>query len=498
MNLNIKTTINKHFSNISKTGNCNKTSETFSNSRNYNTNKSHRSKPQSMNDSMLREIMKEPLKKPTGVKTKSNSKLNLSTASKLGLNEKEWKNRIGSSTLKKPEHDPADYANTNTVITPADKLQISNSIRDRSSKAKSNIILNNKRCVITLGHEIPLPSNKYLQKNPSNGSTIEFFSNQSYTYTEREFFPTNFSNLNPNHSMSPLDSHKLTEELLDFKLANSKLKNEISILNEQIKTIKQVVTMKSDENEMIKASYKEMVDDYRKESEKARKSNSEFNSMKETINKHSLYITSIISVMTELIEMFISPRSPFALGNSYLMTRQSNTINNENISATDIDVYCSYKEDDDRRNTLIEQIQGLLVAKLNLIKRSLPNLDIEKEIERIKSWNFTKNPNESEINISNLRLSKNIIEESCSESFRKNCSNDFFDLSISNQIMSQSPKFNSAANSVYSVSAGGFTKDLIEKDRITINNDEKNAHNFLLNDSFLKDLKQSKKYLIVI
>ena len=96
-----------------------------------------------------------------------------------------------------------------------------------------------------------------------------------------------------------------------------------------------------------------------------------------------------------------------------------------------------------------------------------------------------------------MRLSKNIIEESCSESFRKNCSHDFFDLSISNHIMSQSPKFNSAANSVYSVTGTGFNinKELSEKERSVINNNEKNGDNFLLNDSFLKDLKQSTKKL---
>jgi hypothetical protein len=270
------------------------------------------------------------------------------------------------------------------------------------------------------------------------------------------------------------------------------LKNEISILNEKIKTMKQVILMKTDENEMIKSNYSEIIEEYKKESEKARKLHSEFNSMRETINKQSFHLNSIISIMTDLIEIFISSRSPYVFGNSHIMTRQSITTNNENISATDIDVYYSYNNDDDRRNTLIEQIQALLVAKLSVIKKTLPNMDIDKEIERIKSWNFFRNPNESEINISNLRLSKNIIEESCSESFRKNCSNDFFDLSISNQIMSQSPKFNSAANSVYSVSAGGFNKDLSgTKERSSINNNEKNGDNFLLNDSFLKDLKQS-------
>lgn len=468
---------------------------------------STRTKPLSMNDSMLSYMLHDQSKKQQQqhppLKTKPNSKITLSIGKVNKSSTKEQINNINNTTNSSIINDqtPTELSvNQNSMMTTSSKsikssLAQDNHNHNRSknirniSKAKPKVAFTNKKCVITLNNEIPMPTNKHLQKIPSNGSNLDVAINQSHTSTDRDAILSTSSNLKTYNS---IDSYKLTEEILEFKLNNSKLRNEISILNEKIKTLKQVIVMKTDENELIKVNYTEIIEEYKKESEKARKLLSEFNSMKETIKQQNFHLISTISIMTDLIEIFVSPRSTYALGNSHIMTRQSITTNNENISATDIDVYYSYTNDDDRRNTLVEQIQALLVAKLNVIKKSVgTNIDVEKEIERIKSWSlFIRNPNESEINISNLRLSKNIIEESYSESFRKNCSNDFFDLSISNQIMSQSPKFNSAANSVYSASAGGYNKDK-ERGCLNLNNNEKNGDNFLLNDSFLKDLKQS-------
>jgi hypothetical protein len=473
---------------------------------NNNNNFKNRSKPLSMNEAMINQIIREPNKKKHLANSKPNSKTNFSQ-SKLPKNNS--KESINNSIIDYNCSEISLTTNSNVTSMKAVKSQPSNMTPEHvrikevvpASKIKSKVVFMNKKTnVISLNHEIPLPNNRHLQKNPSNGSNLEIPSNSinqmSHTNSininnslnQKEFYITGSSDIST-RSSNTLDSIKLNEELLDYKLNNSKLKNEVSILNEKIKTLKQVIIMKTDENEMIKSNYSEIIEECKKESEKVRKIHSEYISMKDIINKQTYHLNSIISIMTELIEIFVSSKSPYAFGNSNIMTRQSITINNENASATDIDVYYSYNNDDDKRNTLIEQIQGLLVAKLSMIKRSFHNVDIDKEIEKIKMWNFTKNPNESEINISNLRISKNIIEESCSESFRKNCSNDFFDLSISNQIIPQSPKFNSAADSDYSVSVTSYKKD---KERSESNKNEKNRDNFLLNDSFLNDLKQSK------
>jgi len=472
-----------------------------------NNNFKNRPKPLSMNEAMINQIIREPNKKKNLASSKPNSKTNFSQSK---LPKKNSKESINNSTL---DYNCSEIS-LNTVGTSmkAVKSQPANMTPEHVkmkevvpvAKIKSKALFGNKKLnVISLNNEIPLPNNRHLHKNPSNGSNLEIPSNSIHQMShsnsininnltnQKEFYITGNSDVNT-RSSNTLDSIKLSEELLEYKLNNSKLKNEVSILNEKIKTLKQVIIMKTDENEMIKSNYSEIIEECKKESEKVRKIHSEYISMKDIINKQSYHLNSIISIMIELIEIFVSSKSPYAFGNSNIMTRQSITINNENVSATDIDVYYSYNNDEDKRNTLIEQIQGFLVAKLSMIKKSLHNVDIDKEIEKIKMWNFTKNANESEINISNLRISKNIIEESCSESFRKNCSNDFFDLSISNQIIPQSPKFNSAANSDYSVSVTSYNKD---KERSESIKNEKNRDNFLLNDSFLNDLKQSKNIL---
>lgn len=356
--------------------------------------------------------------------------------------------------------------------------------------------------------EMPLPSNKNLNKIPSNGLDSLASGQRGHLKTEVSISSLNtekdhqfggylhthtLNNLNSINSTGTSfksDNFKLNEELLEFKLNNSKLKNEINILNEKIKTFKQVVNMKSQENDLIRSKYSEMIEEYKIEIEKLKKVGSEHRTMCDIVNKQNTSLKSTLGIMIDLMEIFIAPRfSNTNNTNINTLTRQS--MNVENISASySIDIYDSYHNDEERRCTMIEQIQGLLVSKLNVMKKNL-GLNLDKEIERIKNWNIKATYiYNNEVSISNLKISK---QNESSESLRKMNSNDFFDLSTSNHLLGQSPKFNSVELS---------NEKKIENKK-EIDSDRNDFHNFslnkkteednqLLNDSFLKDLKQSK------
>jgi hypothetical protein len=284
------------------------------------------------------------------------------------------------------------------------------------------------------------------------------------------------------HSKFKSDNFKLNEEILEFKLANSKLKNEINILNEKISTMKKIVHMKKEENDMIRTQYTDMIEDYRKEIDKLKKINFKYKLDEETLNGANREskpaklplnqsIKSTLNILFDLLEIFIAPRQNF--------TRQS--INVENISASySMDIYDSYNNDEERRYTMIEGIQGLLVAKLSVMKKNL-QLDLDKEIERVKVWSLGKKEdnNSNILNISSLKVPK------VNDSGEKD-DNDFFDLSNSKLFINQSPKFNSVEL------AGKRSSNANENiNNYSLKKDEEND-NQLLNDSFLKDLKQSR------
>jgi len=95
-------------------------------------------------------------------------------------------------------------------------------------------------------------------------------------------------------------------------------------------------------------------------------------------------------------------------------------------------------------------------------------------------FNFLNTEYFSNLNI-NFKTSK--LNDS-SESYKKSNSNDFFDLSTSNQFIIHSPKFNE--NSL----AFNFNQKENKEE-----NNKKEEDNQILNDSFLKDLKQSKNLI---
>ena len=204
---------------------------------------------------------------------------------------------------------------------------------------------------------------------------------------------------------------KLKEELLDLKIKNEKLHSEVNLLNEKLKKFKSLFSYNEKKTEMIKKNYQDIIENIKKNNEKLIKG-SRKNSIADTktkiqienlniINneknkKVEVYLSSTLSILLEVIELFLQkqPRD------SVLRT------NNENISYS-IDIYDSYVNDDEKRGTLIDQIQSIIMSKLKFLKIAT-GLNLEKEISKVKGWNNlipNRENNNSNVNFSLSNIS---------------------------------------------------------------------------------------------
>lgn len=288
---------------------------------------------------------------------------------------------------------------------------------------------------------------------------------------------------------------RLKEELLESKMRADKLQNENKLLLEKLKTLKVMVSFNENKAEMIKKQYQEILEVYKKK-ESSLNNNKGFTKIEEKkINyltnsrienkmprQDDAYIkiiekvesfdnikpekeienllnsfepqpsqqshiqncfTSSLNILLDILELFILQKPSYTTRDSVLRT------NTENISYS-IDIYDSYNNDDDRRVTLVEQIQSIVLTKLKFLSAAL-NLNLEKEISKVKNWNNYINSNN---NISNLSLSnisqvrhsikketKDAISNTSCKILKMKLSNKFLADQNSSNIFQNSPKF---------------------------------------------------------
>ena len=78
-------------------------------------------------------------------------------------------------------------------------------------------------------------------------------------------------NLNLNYSKTNLITKytseiiKLNNEIMEYQLKNSRLTNEINILNEKMKSLNEIITIKDTENEMYKNKYNSFMNELKNE-----------------------------------------------------------------------------------------------------------------------------------------------------------------------------------------------------------------------------------------
>ena len=185
---------------------------------------------------------------------------------------------------------------------------------------------------------------KIFNLNLDHGHKIE-----NYSYINRNSF------LNNNNIRT---IHKLQEELNSYKIKTKKLEEEIMKLNLKIK----------EKDEKIKNKIEE--------EEKNSEDNEKYNS--QNINQ----LKKLISILIEIIEIIL---------NQKFKEKEKDKDNNmtskyiENIS---MDLYePSISNDEEKKSVLLEQIQQILIFKLNFINK-IYKLNLEKLCEKIKQWNL--------------------------------------------------------------------------------------------------------------
>ena len=148
--------------------------------------------------------------------------------------------------------------------------------------------------------------------------------------------------------------HKLQEELNNYKLKSQKLEEEILQLNLKIKEITEKNNMKEEEK------------------------NIENNDDAQSINQLKKIISSTYYILIEIIELI--------LGQKY--KDKDNTLISRQIENISMDIYeQSFSNDEEKKALLLEQIQQILIFKLNFINK-IYKLNLDKLCEKIKQWNF--------------------------------------------------------------------------------------------------------------
>ena len=302
-------------------------------------------------------------------------------------------------------------------------LKSSSQIKELKDKEKDKKMIKNdipKKNMIPLLTEISLNSINTSSENNTN----KFLSSRSNSLQKSKI----------------KDIMKIQDELLEFKLQNSRLQNEILILKEKNKSLNNIIEMKNIENEILINKYKNIISDlnnqksiFKEEFEK------QINFYKENNLKQIISIKSLLKFSSAIVEIFLNSQNKININSS-----------NNNVESS-IDFFDS-NIDEDRKN-LFEQIKELYITKINLIKNNL-NINFDFSfIDKFKDYN--SNQNNFKMNLSNVINSIRKNNDDFFNSFSSNKNSNDFDLSVSKSFYNMnnnsnsnniSPKFNSLSS----------------------------------------------------
>ena len=342
-------------------------------------------------------------------------------------------------------------------------LKSSSQIKELKAKEKDKKMIKNdipKKNMIPLLTEISLNSINTSSENNTN----KFLSSRSNSLQKSKI----------------KDIMKIQDELLEFKLQNSRLQNEILILKEKNKSLNNIIEMKNIENEILINKYKNIISDlnnqnslFKEEFEK------QINFYKENNLKQIISIKSLLKFSSAIVEIFLNSQNKININSS-----------NNNVESS-IDFFDS-NIDEDRKN-IFEQIKELYITKINLIKNNL-NINFDFSfIDKFKDYN--SNQNNFKMNLSNVINSIRKNNDDFFNSFSSNKNSNDFDLSVSksfyniyNNSNNISPKFNTLNIE------NGNNKIINYKLSNNILNDEKNY----LSDSNINEKINKKNHINIL
>ena len=195
---------------------------------------------------------------------------------------------------------------------------------------------------------------KILDHPPKNDNNINMNINSSIL---------NHNNNNNNNNNNTKTIQKLQDELNLYKVKSEKLEEEIMKLNLKIKEM-------TEKNEKI---------DKKNEEEKNSEEDSSFSLGKKNPLKKVIF--SAYDILIELVELILNQKT-------YKDKDKENNSIQKQIESISMDIYePSVYNDKERKSLLFEQIQQILIFKINFINK-IYHLGLEKQCERIKNWNL--------------------------------------------------------------------------------------------------------------
>ena len=260
--------------------------------------------------------------------------------------------------------------------------------------------------------------------------------------------------------------HKLQEELNIYKTKSQKLEEENIKLNFKIKEI-------TEKNENMKL---------KKEEEKNSEDSSNSFSNKKNTNSLKKAISSAYDILIELIELILNQKN-------YSIKDKDAKAQNISMDMYESSVY----NDEERKALLFEQIQQILIFKINFINKRF-NLGLEKQCERIKNWNInainTTKDNNKDISFSSFSAFSNNKKRSLNISINNSDIGSAIGISPP-----RSPKFQGRKGS-YSAISNLMDESTIKDFSTSIINYNNANHNGLGGDSFFfenENLSKSKE-----
>ena len=286
----------------------------------------------------------------------------------------------------------------NTISIPDKKISKNNKYNKFDKNNKSPNQRNSFSLLKTFDNKIfktsvniPFNPNKLIKitkKKRTNNITLSLsndliynrnLSNKSLTYGN-----------NKNSKDDKIEILKLSNDLIEYRLKNSRLINEIAILNEKIQSQNEIINIKENENKLYKEKYSSFIEDLKSDNIKLKQNNID---IKKCNDRFSYAFKNLLNTFIDLIEFIIGNFS--SRSRSIRSSKSCNKNINNSKYESSIDIYDSFITDEEKKNQLLIQIKNIILIKVKYFQSIFINQSFEREIEKIQ-------------NLNNLNLSSNI------------------------------------------------------------------------------------------
>ena len=303
----------------------------------------------------------------------------------------------------------------NTISIPDKKISKNNKNNKSDKKTKSPNQRNSFSLFKTFDNKIyktslniPFNPNKLIKiskKKKSNNITLSFSNDLIYNRNLSTKSLTYGNSKNSKDDNYKIELLKLNNDIIDYQLKNSRLTNEIAILNEKIKSQTEIINIKDNENKLYKEKYSSFIEDLKSDNLKLKQN---YTDIKKSNDRFSYSFRNLLNTFIDLIEYIIGNFSSRSRSIRSSKSCNKNITNSKYESS--IDIYDSFNTDEEKKNQLLIQIKNIILIKVKYFQSIFTNQSFEKEIEKIQNLNnFSLSSNiRSLCNMSNIFKTNNI------------------------------------------------------------------------------------------